>query len=160
SMGREAGIAEIDGCGERLVHGGSRNRRAVRAQCAAIVNNARGTPRPRRQGDRPRLPSTNLNREYPTHSATLENCRERDAIVARRSQTKVAFCPPPCRNAVANLRYESFRKGVAMNSAKDGIPHFEIPPELRAMTEKSMEQARVAFNTFMISAQQALSHFE
>ena len=46
-----------------------------------------------------------------------------------------------------------------MNSAKDGIPHFEVPPELRAMTEKSMEQARVAFNTFMTSAQQALSHF-
>ena len=47
-----------------------------------------------------------------------------------------------------------------MNSAKDGIPHFEVPPELRAMSEKSMEQARVAFNTLMSSAQQALSHFE
>jgi phasin len=47
-----------------------------------------------------------------------------------------------------------------MNSAKDGVPQFEVPPELRAMTEKSVEQARVAFNTFMISAQQALSHFE
>ena len=47
-----------------------------------------------------------------------------------------------------------------MNSAKDGIPHFEVPPELRAMTEKSMEQAKAAFNTFMISTQQALSHFE
>ena len=32
--------------------------------------------------------------------------------------------------------------------------------ELRAMTEKSMEQARVAFNTFMSAAQQAVSHFE
>jgi phasin len=47
-----------------------------------------------------------------------------------------------------------------MNSAKNGIPNFEVPPELRAMTEKSMEQARVAFNTFMTSAQQALSQFE
>jgi phasin len=45
-------------------------------------------------------------------------------------------------------------------SDKDGIPHFEIPAELRAMTEKSMEQARVAFNTFMSAAQQAVSHFE
>ena len=43
---------------------------------------------------------------------------------------------------------------------KDGIPHFEVPAELRAMTEKSMEQARVAFNTFMSAAQQAVSHFE
>jgi phasin len=51
-------------------------------------------------------------------------------------------------------------KVSAMNSTKDGIPHFEVPPELRAMTEKSMEQARVAFNTFMTSAQQALSQFE
>ena len=43
---------------------------------------------------------------------------------------------------------------------KDGIPHFEVPAELRAMTEKSMEQARTAFNTFMSAAQQAVSHFE
>ena len=42
----------------------------------------------------------------------------------------------------------------------DGIPHFEVPAELRAMTEKSMEQARVAFNTFMSAAQQAVSQFE
>jgi phasin len=43
---------------------------------------------------------------------------------------------------------------------KDGIPHFEVPAELRAMTEKNMEQARAAFNAFMSAAQQALSHFE
>jgi phasin len=43
---------------------------------------------------------------------------------------------------------------------KDGIPHFEVPADLRAMTEKSMEQARVAFNTFMSAAQQAVSQFE
>jgi phasin len=46
-----------------------------------------------------------------------------------------------------------------MNS-KDGIPHFEVPAELRAMTEKSMEQARVAFNTFMSAAHQGVSHIE
>jgi phasin len=45
-------------------------------------------------------------------------------------------------------------------STKDGIPHFEVPAELRAMTEKSMEQARVAFNTFMTAAQQAITQFE
>jgi phasin len=43
---------------------------------------------------------------------------------------------------------------------KDGIPHFEVPADLRAMTEKNMEQARVAFNTFMTAAQQAITHFE
>jgi len=43
---------------------------------------------------------------------------------------------------------------------KDGMPHFEVPAELRTMTEKSMEQARVAFNAFMSAAQQAVSHFE
>jgi phasin len=47
-----------------------------------------------------------------------------------------------------------------MTSTKDGFPPFEVPPELRAMTEKSMEQARTAFNTFMSTAQQAISHFE
>jgi phasin len=64
-----------------------------------------------------------------------------------------------CRNPVANLGYTSLEKVSAMN-AKNGIPNFDVPPELRAMTEKSMEQARVAFNTFMTSAQQALTHFE
>ena len=49
--------------------------------------------------------------------------------------------------------------GCHMNT-EDGIPHFEVPAELRAMTEKSMEQARVAFNTFMSTAQQAISKFE
>jgi len=43
---------------------------------------------------------------------------------------------------------------------KAGIPHFEVPAELRAMTEKNIEQARVAFNTFMSAAQQAVSRFE
>jgi phasin len=41
-----------------------------------------------------------------------------------------------------------------------GMPPFEVPADLRAMTEKSMEQARVAFNTFMNAAQQAVSQFE
>jgi phasin len=42
----------------------------------------------------------------------------------------------------------------------DGIPHFEVPAELRAMTAKSIEQGRVAFNTFMNAAQQAVSRFD
>jgi phasin len=43
---------------------------------------------------------------------------------------------------------------------EDGIPRFEVPAELRAMTEKSIEQARAAFNTFMNAALQAVSRFE
>ena len=44
--------------------------------------------------------------------------------------------------------------------SKDGFPGFEVPVDLRAATEKSIEQARVAFNTFMSAAQQAVSQFE
>jgi phasin len=43
---------------------------------------------------------------------------------------------------------------------KDPMRHFEIPSELRAMAEKSVEQARVAFNTFITAAQEAVSSFE
>jgi len=43
---------------------------------------------------------------------------------------------------------------------KDAMRHFEIPADLRVMTEKSMEQARTAFNTFMAAAQEAVANFE
>jgi hypothetical protein len=43
---------------------------------------------------------------------------------------------------------------------KGGIHHFEVPPDLRAATEKSIEQARAAFNKFISAAQQAVSEFE
>ena len=43
---------------------------------------------------------------------------------------------------------------------KDAMRHFEIPADMRAMAEKSVEQARVAFNTFMTAAQEAVSTFE
>lgn len=43
---------------------------------------------------------------------------------------------------------------------KDAMRHFEIPADMRAMTEKSVEQARVAFNTFMTAAQEAMATFE
>jgi phasin len=43
---------------------------------------------------------------------------------------------------------------------KGGIHHFEVPPDLRAATEKSIEQARAAFNKFISAAQQAMSEFE
>jgi len=43
---------------------------------------------------------------------------------------------------------------------KDAMRHFEIPADMRAMAEKSVEQARVAFNTFMSAAQEAVATFE
>jgi phasin len=43
---------------------------------------------------------------------------------------------------------------------KDAMRHFEIPADMRAMAEKSVEQARVAFNTFMTAAQEAVATFE
>src|ERR1700722_2420688 len=43
---------------------------------------------------------------------------------------------------------------------KDTMRHFEIPADMRVMAEKSVEQARVAFNTFMSAAQEAVAQFE
>lgn len=43
---------------------------------------------------------------------------------------------------------------------KDSMPHFEIPADMRVMAEKSVEQARVAFNTFMAAAQEAVATLE
>jgi len=43
---------------------------------------------------------------------------------------------------------------------KDPMRHFEIPADMRAMAEKSVEQARLAFNGFMTAAQEAMARFE
>lgn len=43
---------------------------------------------------------------------------------------------------------------------KDSMRHFEIPADMRTMAEKSVEQARVAFNGFMNAAQEAVTQFE
>jgi phasin len=43
---------------------------------------------------------------------------------------------------------------------KDAMPNFEIPADMRSMAEKSVEQARTAFNTFMAAAQEAAATFE
>jgi len=43
---------------------------------------------------------------------------------------------------------------------KDATGQFDIPADMRAMAEKSVEQARVAFNTFMTAAQEAVATFE
>jgi phasin len=43
---------------------------------------------------------------------------------------------------------------------KDAMRQFEVPADMRAMAEKSVEQARVAFNTFMTAAQEAVASFE
>jgi phasin len=43
---------------------------------------------------------------------------------------------------------------------KHEIPHFEIPADMRAMAERSVEQARIAFNTFMTAAHEAITTFE
>jgi phasin len=43
---------------------------------------------------------------------------------------------------------------------KPDMPHFEIPADMRAMAERSVEQARIAFNTFMTAAHEAITTFE
>lgn len=44
--------------------------------------------------------------------------------------------------------------------ARTASEHFEIPPELRAVTEKSVEQARQAFEGFISAAHRTVSAFE
>lgn len=44
--------------------------------------------------------------------------------------------------------------------ANETNTNFEIPPEMRAMAEKSVEQARKAFDVFATAAQQAVTTAE
>jgi len=41
--------------------------------------------------------------------------------------------------------------------AKDGTTKFDIPTEMRTFAEKSVEQARAAFDTFVAATQQAVN---
>jgi phasin len=43
---------------------------------------------------------------------------------------------------------------------KGTTPPFEIPVEMRAAAERSVEQAKMAFNNYMQAAQEAVSTFE
>ncbi len=44
--------------------------------------------------------------------------------------------------------------------AKDGVPNFEIPAEMRALAEKSVEQAKQAFDGFIAATKHAVSTAE
>jgi phasin len=44
--------------------------------------------------------------------------------------------------------------------AKDGIPSFEVPAEMRALAEKSVEQAKQAFDGFIAATKHAVSTAE
>ena len=44
--------------------------------------------------------------------------------------------------------------------AKDGNANFEIPAEMREFAEKSVEQAKLAFDSFISAAQQAVNTAE
>ena len=43
---------------------------------------------------------------------------------------------------------------------KGTTPPFEIPNEMRAVAERSVEQAKLAFNNYMQAAQEAVSAFD
>ena len=43
---------------------------------------------------------------------------------------------------------------------KGTTPPFEIPNEMRAVAERSVEQAKLAFNNYMQAAQEAVTTFE
>jgi phasin len=44
--------------------------------------------------------------------------------------------------------------------AQETSPQFGIPPEMRAMAEQSVEQAKSAFNSFLAAAHEAMATFE
>lgn len=44
--------------------------------------------------------------------------------------------------------------------SKDSAPPFGIPPDMRALAEQSVEQAKTAFNTFMNAAHDAVGRFD
>jgi hypothetical protein len=44
--------------------------------------------------------------------------------------------------------------------AKEGSANFNIPTEMRTFAEKTMEQARQAFDSFVAAMQEPLSHAE
>jgi phasin len=54
--------------------------------------------------------------------------------------------------------------GVAANEedvmAKEGIGNFEVPADMQAFSEKSVEQAKKAFDTFISAAQHAVNTAE
>lgn len=43
---------------------------------------------------------------------------------------------------------------------KDTVPPFGVPSDLRALAEQSVEQAKVAFNTFINAAHEAVTRME
>jgi phasin len=44
--------------------------------------------------------------------------------------------------------------------AKDPKSSFEVPPEMRNMAERSVEQAKQAFDSFLVAARQAVAQVE
>lgn len=44
--------------------------------------------------------------------------------------------------------------------SKDQSPPFGIPPDMRTLAEQSVEQAKVAFNTFINAAHDAVGRFD
>jgi phasin len=68
-------------------------------------------------------------------------------------------CLPGSRNPPEKIQLHiPFARGDTMD--KDAMRQFDIPVDMRTMAEKSVEQARVAFNTFMAAAQEAVATLE
>jgi phasin len=49
---------------------------------------------------------------------------------------------------------------VEVTMGKEAFEHFEVPPEMRAFAEKSVEQAKKAFDGFVTATNQAVSSLE
>ena len=72
---------------------------------------------------------------------------------------------PLDRSGVVSLSRSHDLTGVAIHAGQQetnmaATDRFEIPPEMRALAEKSVEQARQAFDSFISAAHRAVSAFE
>jgi len=90
------------------------------------------------------------------HKCAGTRCRPQ----SRRSQPE-----PLDGSGVISLSRSHHLTGVAIHAGQQetnmaATDRFEIPPEMRALAEKSVEQARQAFDSFISAAHRAVSAFE
>jgi phasin len=64
------------------------------------------------------------------------------------------------KEPAAGLDTKSTAQNLEMTMADDPMPNFEIPSEMRQIAEKSLDEARKAFDGFIAAAQKAAMDME
>jgi phasin len=77
-------------------------------------------------------------------------------VILPPRQLSIAGDRPRCDD----LRRERLSTSLEATMIKGATPPFEIPSEMRAVAERSVEQAKAAFNNYMQAAQDAVNTFE